>query len=611
MFRQFARLFTRLTDRMTRRPARPVIDVWMQLQMVRLFVRPLALLAVAGALLWPTTPAHAQEVLPASAGVAAGWTVIPVEGTPLTSGVTQHGAAIGADGWVYASFYDAISKDLLFAATTIPETGNCNAGGRRFYCSYLDAAGDTGIDNDVALYPGLDLPAVAYVDGDENAIYYGLPAGCPAGICSNWVFTKITAGSGNYQIVDVDLAFAPDGTPHIAYRENYKLQNAGDDANLIKLKYARFVGTGNGANCLSNAWSCSTVDETERGVISMSLSVAGNGRARIAYSRYRMNGNLFAGTKLVYAAYVGQGGTCGDKVNGQFTWSCHDLVSYSNYVPVALSLVMDGTEPHLALVEMGVEMLKYMTLDFQDLTGNCGPANQWHCSDIEAVANSLELSIAFDGIRPAIAYIDANDISGRYILKLARPTTSPGNCGPGDLFFTWDCLQVDNGARPGAPQPVHDFGRPVVAWNALRNSFGIIYGDETENTLLLAQAWNPSPGITSLSHYTGTAGAADVVVTVTGNNFSAGSKVYRGNTLMATGFTDSSKLTFTMPLSALAAGAQALTVCHTAPAPNDCSNAATFTVEAAVGNGGGDGDGGGSGQNGNGMSYIYLPAVTK
>ena len=124
MFRQFARLFARLSDRMTRRTARPVIDVWMQLQMVRLFVRPLAVLAVAGALLWLATPAHAQEVTPASADVAAGWTVIPVEGTPLTSGVTQHGAAIGADGRVYASFYDAISKDLLFAATTLPENGN-------------------------------------------------------------------------------------------------------------------------------------------------------------------------------------------------------------------------------------------------------------------------------------------------------------------------------------------------------------------------------------------------------------------------------------------------------------------------------------------------------
>jgi hypothetical protein len=603
MLRHFARLFTQLSDCITHRPARPAVDVWMQLQMVRLFVRPVAVLVVAGALLWLATPAHAQEVSPASADVAAGWTVIPIEGTPLTSGVTEHGAAIGADGRVYASFYDAISKDLLFAATTIPETGNCNAAGRRFYCDYLDAANDTGIDSDVAIYPGLDLPAVAYIDASENAIYYGLPAGCPNGICGNWVFTKITTGFSNFIIVDVDLAFAPDGTPHIAYREN--LNSQGKDANIIRLRYARFVGTGNGANCLSNAWTCMTVDDTERGVISMSLSVAGNGRARIAYSRYRMNGDLFAGTKLVYAAYVGQSGGCGEQVGGQFTWQCHDLASYADYVPVGLSLAMDGSEPHLALVEMGVNVLKYMTLDFQDLTGNCGPANQWHCSNIESIGNSLEVSVAFDGARPAIAYIDANDISGRDILKLARPITSPGNCGPGDLFFTWDCLQVDNGARPGSAQPVRNFGGPVLAWNALRNHFGIVYGDKTENTLLLAQEWNASPGLTSLSHYTGTAGAADVVVTVTGNNFNVGSKVYRGNTLMATGFTSSTKLTFTMPLTALAAGALTLTVCNTAPAPNDCSNAVTFTVEAAAGNGGGNGNGQG------GMIYLYLPAVIK
>jgi len=604
MFRYFARLFAAVPERMIRRPA---IDVWTQLHMVRLFVRPLALLAVTGAMLWLATPAHAQEVTPASADVAAGWTVIPVEGTPLTSGVTEHGAAIGADGRVYASFYDTISKDLLFASTTVPETGNCNAIGRRFYCDYLDAAGDVGVDSDVAIYPGLDLPAVAYIDASENAIYYGLPAGCPNGICGNWVFTKVASGFGNFNIVDVDLAFAPDGTPHIAYRENLNLQAVSKEANIIRLRYARFVGTGNGANCPSNAWTCMTVDDTERGVISMSLSVAGNGRARIAYSRYRMNGDLFAGTRLVYAAYVGQGGACGEKVGGQFTWQCHDLVSYPGYTPVGLSLAMDGSEPHLALVEMGVEMLKYMTLDFQDLTGDCGPANQWHCSDIETIANSLEVAIAFDGAHPAIAYIDADDISGRQILKLARPTTSPGNCGPGDLFYTWECTQVDNGARPGDAQPVRNFGRPVVAWNVLRNSFGIIYGDETANTLLLAQEWNASPGLTSLSHYTGTASAADVVVTVTGNNFNAGSKVYRGNTVMTTSFANSTNVTFTMPLTALATGAQTLTVCNTVPSPNDCSNAITFSVEAAVGNG----NGGGGGQNGNGVSYIYLPAVTR
>ena len=53
-----------------------------------------------------------------------------------------------------------------------------------------------------------------------------------------------------------------------------------------------------------------------------------------------------------------------------------------------------------------------------------------------------------DGSEPVIAYMDAND-GLQTELKLAqriqRAGLTNGNCGPGELFQTWDCQTLDQG----------------------------------------------------------------------------------------------------------------------------------------------------------------------
>ncbi len=85
-------------------------------------------------------------------------------------------------------------------------------------------------------------------------------------------------------------------------------------------------------------------------------------------------------------------------------------------------------------------------------------------------------SIAHNGFAPFISYYDATN----HDLRVAAPTSSGGNCGPGSI---WKCQVIDNSADVGQYSSI---AFPVGS-GPLANGPGIAYSDATNLTLKFAE----------------------------------------------------------------------------------------------------------------------------
>ena len=216
-----------------------------------------------------------------------------------------------------------------------------------------------------------------------------------------------------------------------------------DTAMMDHLLYFHNLG-GPGGNCDlyggSDYWEFQSVMMEANAAIDPSLTILPPESPRIAYYRP-------ADSSLRYAYPTTSPDNCG---SGDSYWRCieiDDTGSTGNYPSIAF-----GGALHIAYFNAQTGYLwlaKYVSSG-----GNCGldgASNRWQCDAIDNVyITPLKhgISLVMDGTEPVIAYMDAND--GDYTeLKLAqrvqRAGLTHGNCGPGDIFQTWDCRTLDQG----------------------------------------------------------------------------------------------------------------------------------------------------------------------
>jgi hypothetical protein len=473
----------------------------------------------------------------------------------------------------------------------------------------VDADGVNGEYNAIAINPLTGLPAIAYSAQGGFLIRYAVASSCTGGACQ-WTISPVQQMISNHFVEGIDLVFdSSDNRPHIAY--TIHKPSAAD--NWRSLHYARQVNSG--GNCGSAGWQCDTIDETKRAVTDFALGVTQQGRARIIYSRYEVSGNNITKTELLYAAYTINSGNCGPKVSNNFTWTCTSLLTKTGYSPYSVDLAMNGSEPHVIYNNQSEETVNYLTLDFENLAGNCGPSSQWHCTELEHVGGFVDVAIGLNGGTPAMSYSDSDD-TNHTILKAAMKSDGVGNCGQDGLFFGFTCETVDNGVRVFIG--THDVDFPAINYDANRKSWEIVYSDKADGDLRFAEYRQPAPKITSLTPISVTTGAPDTVLTIAGSGFDQDSMLLVGDVEHTKVSVTAKQITVNLSAAELAnTGSLLVKVFNPSPGAM-LSNEVVFTIVAVQPPGGGDpgggdpggGDPGGGGNPGGVTINVFLPLIT-
>jgi hypothetical protein len=267
------------------------------------------------------------------------------------------------------------------------------------------------------------------------------------------------------------LKYDQAGTPHLAYASYLPNQ----------LKYATQVGNGNGNCGPSTSWQCDVIDDSGDWVgRNASLGLTLGGSPRIAYTGYSR--------QLGFARRLStNSGNCGPAG----TWQC-DIIDggpngfgigvYPSLYVAQCSICGTGGNLRIAYYNGNSQSLMFAETVPAN-TGNCGYGSQlydWQCDVIETIGYNLERGISLAVVNgvPVIAYQDSDD-SDHNILKIARRSNGPGNCGPADA---WLCEVLDDGARAGSD---HDIGDYVSLASAPDGRLYIAYYDETAGDLLL------------------------------------------------------------------------------------------------------------------------------
>lgn len=363
------------------------------------------------------------------------WHFETVESTSLVS-VGQH-VSLDLDpftGLPSISHYDA-TNDTLRYAKYVGSGGTC-AANDRWNCRLIDDGGDVGQYNSLAIEPIIhpsiySWPKIAYYNATTGALEYAA-YDWPG----TWHYTTIEdisfGVSGQYTSLQLDSS----KQAHIAYYSFSSLFTTG------RLKYATYVGGGSG-NCLDDDWQCDSIESgsTDHGKHA-SLQLDSGDNPSIAY--YGENGDLKFATKGGLFANCGPGGN---------SWTCNIIDSIGDVGQYASLVRDDFGFPHIAYYDATNQALKYAK--FVASGGNCGFFSGtyfWQCDEIDHMGSStadMGISMAVDSQGyPVIAYQKTSDTEPA-ILKVARPTVAMGllhgNCGPEDLFFTWQCETIDNG----------------------------------------------------------------------------------------------------------------------------------------------------------------------
>jgi hypothetical protein len=299
----------------------------------------------------------------------------------------------------------------------ITTTGNCSD--NLFTCTEVDdSVVDTGLYSSLAIDPS-GVPWVSYRNETSGSLmvanYVGSNGNCDA-----------VAGSDAWNCTEVDntqefigrsssIAFDSTGNPWVSYM----------DGTNTSLKVANFVGSG--GNCTSNAWDCTTVDNSDYEGDFTSITFDSSGNAWISYR------TVTAGFGLTLANYVGSGGSCDDAA-----WECTEIINdWGYYTSIAIDPSGNPWVSYWSNSELSVA--KYVGSE-----GNCS-GGTWECTEVDdsVAATGYRSSIAIDpsGI-PWISY--HNDTSGS--LMIANYVGSDGNCDEVSGSDAWDCREVDDSA---------------------------------------------------------------------------------------------------------------------------------------------------------------------
>lgn len=387
---------------------------------------------------WPGQAAEAS-----APGLSAGngrWLIETIESTPMVY-VGQYVSVAVAPytGAISISHYDATNQNLRHVKYWGPG-GNCGEH-NDWYCWERDGGSAVAVGQ----YSSLALEPIVQADTYDWAkfAYYHASQGALKYTARDW------PGTWHYTIIDdpelpgviagkhASLALDSNKTPHIAY--NLHSDRFGGEEQL---KYATRVAEGTG-NCGDDDWQCDTIDSDPVSIGRYaSLDLSGGDTPSIAY----YDGNF---GDLWWARKGGTYTNCGP----DDTWACF-FVDIEGDVGMFASLVWDKSSgvPHIAYYDATNKALKYATFVLSG--GNCGYGSGWQCDEIDEMGANISddhqrISMALDANGyPIIAYQKTSEI-GPAVLKVARPATAlgldHGNCGPEDLFLTWQCDTVDNG----------------------------------------------------------------------------------------------------------------------------------------------------------------------
>lgn len=322
------------------------------------------------------------------------------------------------NGRPFISYYEA-SHQMLRMAKYVGTGGNCGPK-NDWLCETVDHTGNVGMYNSIAIDPTDNLPIISYYDASNGALKVAVRT------VFSWVIKTVydpdLVSAGRY----TSLKLGSTDKIRIAYYVNNFM---GYDS----LWYAKYVGGGTG-NCGGNNYQCDIVDYGEGMGKYASLALDSSDQPHIAY----YDGDNDA---LMYAHYSG-------------SWLTRRIIPASSSSGKYASLVVDvnnGDLPHIAHYDSSTGMLEYAVYVGGN-EGNCGMSNvlklEWQCDDIDNVGISTDpkgVSISVDGSGyPIIAYQ-----SGGSGLKVARPVAALGlligNCGPSNLFYSWQCETLNLG----------------------------------------------------------------------------------------------------------------------------------------------------------------------
>lgn len=376
---------------------------------------------------------------------------------------------------LYASYYDATNGDLRLAHE-VGAGGNCGPG-NRWFCTALDTQGDRGRYSSIAAWPSVagTRLGISYYDATQAALRYAQYSPTSG----QWTFTTVESATlPLHEGLYTSLRFDSGGAPLIAFQEQ-------SDSGIESLRLAAYQGAGTG-NCSNPDWVCSTIESGEGLGEYASLALSQSDQESIAYYDP-------VSATLKIARYIGGDGNCGGG-----WWDCDAVDTIAGASPI------QGDEPKISLqAGTGDKLIVAYydvlsdTLNVADSphvgTGNCGPSNDWSCSEIEqlgaagGVGQGVGLSLALDSAGlPLVAY---HDVGEGAVLKVAQPVSrlgqAAGNCGPGSPNPTWQCDVVDNGMRL---EGNHDVGRyPAIALDVIGDLASVAYYDATTGDLLLAR----------------------------------------------------------------------------------------------------------------------------
>jgi hypothetical protein len=387
--------------------------------------------------------------LPALANSTAAAPQLPWDFDVVMDDADVSRISVGIDAYTKApmvAYYDWVEDLLMDAVYRGPGyPGNCGTG-NTWYCWSVGVGYSAGEHNDVAYfynpYANYRRTGFFLYDQAQNSLEYVERYGSDQGV-----------GQTQTRILDLDLFCleqdcAVTSAVSLVY-DDYGHAHAVaviDTAMMDHLLYFHQLG-GPGGNCDlyggSDYWEFQSVIMEPNAAIDPSLTILPPESPRIAYYRP-------ADSSLRYAYPNSSNPNCGSAND----WRCieiDDTGSTGNYPSIAY-----GDALHIAFfnAQTGyIWLAKYVSSG-----GNCGYdwngitfVYRWQCDAIDNVDTlpvKHGISLVMDGSEPVIAYMDAND-GDQTELKLAqrvqRAGLTHGNCGPGDIFQTWDCRTLDQG----------------------------------------------------------------------------------------------------------------------------------------------------------------------
>ncbi len=315
----------------------------------------------------------------------------------------------------------------------------------------IDSIGDVGYTPSLALEPGTDDPHISYYDNTLKDLKLAFPvsSGGDCGPSNHWSCNSLAYQNTTDFGLFSSLAFNSLGQWGIAY---------GNSA----LGVNEFRGI---PSVVGQELFFEPIEEPALAISLMNnLRYGENDVSHVSYGLIDINQTK---AFVKHAKYVGQFGNCGYGM-----WQCETIIETSmTGWSLYNSLSMLGNLPFIFYRDIN----QHLSMTVNNFSGNCGPANDWDCSEIDATTTvngliSSYLSPAGDYL--GVAYIGNDTLRYAYTVPEGQ-----GNCGSG--FWYYQCLTIDSvGLAPNNQWMATSLGfyngQPIIAYTDTNDWAGAV-----------------------------------------------------------------------------------------------------------------------------------------